>query len=102
MLDGSDPVADWPLLNTLLNTAVRADLVAIHQGGGGGMGESISAGMTIVLDGSAEAQVRLERVLRTDPGIGVVRHADVGYEAARDAVPRAGLRAPMLDRDRSS
>jgi urocanate hydratase len=101
MLDGSDPVADWPLLNALLNTAAGADLVAIHQGGGGGMGESISAGMTIVLEGSADAQARLERVLRTDPGIGVIRHADAGYDAASEAVARAGLRAPMLRRDAS-
>jgi urocanate hydratase len=101
MRDGSDPVADWPLLNALLNTAAGADLVAIHQGGGGGMGESISAGMTVVLDGSADAQARLERVLRTDPGIGVIRHADAGYEAASEAVARTGLRAPMLRRDAS-
>jgi urocanate hydratase len=97
MLDGSDAVADWPLLNALLNTAAGADLVAIHQGGGGGMGESISAGMTIVLDGSDSARERLERVLRTDPGIGVIRHADAGYESARELVSRAGLAAPMLD-----
>ena len=97
MLDGSDAVADWPLLNALLNTAAGADLVAIHQGGGGGMGESISAGMTIVLDGSDSAGERLERVLRTDPGIGVIRHADAGYESARELVARAGLTAPMLD-----
>jgi urocanate hydratase len=97
MLDGSDAVADWPLLNALLNTAAGADLVAIHQGGGGGMGESISAGMTIVLDGSDSARERLERVLRTDPGIGVIRHADAGYESARELVTRAGLAAPMLD-----
>ena len=97
MLDGSDAVADWPLLNALLNTAAGADLVAIHQGGGGGMGESISAGMTIVLDGSDSARERLERVLRTDPGIGVIRHADAGYESARELVKRAGLAAPMLD-----
>ncbi|HEU0247276.1 MAG TPA: urocanate hydratase [Gaiellaceae bacterium] len=101
MQDGSDAVADWPLLNALLNTAAGADLVAIHQGGGGGMGESISAGMTIVLDGSAGAQERLERVLRTDPGLGVIRHADAGYETARELVPRVGLVAPMLDAGRT-
>ena len=97
MLDGSDAVADWPILNALLNTAAGADLVALHQGGGSGMGGSISAGVTTVIDGTAATQERLERVMRTDPGIGVIRHADAGYESARELVHSADLRAPMLD-----
>lgn len=96
-MDGSDAVADWPLLNALLNTAGGADLVAIHQGGGSGMGGSISAGMTIVLDGTDEAQERSERVFRTDPGIGVIRHADAGYSLSQELVASSDLVAPMLD-----
>jgi urocanate hydratase len=96
MLDGSDPVADWPVLNALLNTAAGADLVALHQGGGSGMGGSISAGMTVVIDGSEETAGRLERVLRTDPGIGIIRHADAGYASAVQAVRDNGLIAPMV------
>jgi urocanate hydratase len=96
MLDGSDPIADWPVLNALVNTASGADLVALHQGGGSGMGGSISAGMTIVLDGTAETQERLERVLRADPGLGVIRHADAGYAASRELVRSSDLDAPML------
>lgn len=99
MMDGSDPVADWPILNALVNTAGGADLVAVHQGGGSGMGGSISAGMTIVLDGTEATQARLERVLRSDPGIGVIRHADAGYESSRALVRESDLRAPMLDAD---
>jgi urocanate hydratase len=97
MLDGSDPIADWPVLNALVNTASGADLVALHQGGGSGMGGSISAGMTIVLDGTAETQERLERVLRADPGLGVIRHADAGYEASLALVRSSDLAAPMLE-----
>jgi urocanate hydratase len=96
MLDGSDPIADWPVLNALLNTASGADLVALHQGGGSGMGGSISAGVTIVLDGTAETQERLERVLRADPGLGVIRHADAGYDASIEIVRSSDLSAPML------
>jgi urocanate hydratase len=96
MRDGSDPIADWPVLNALLNTAAGADLVALHHGGGSGMGGSISAGMTVVIDGTDETAERLGRVLRTDPGIGVIRHADAGYESAIETVERAGLVAPML------
>jgi urocanate hydratase len=98
MLDGSDPIADWPVLNALLNTAAGADLVALHQGGGSGMGGSISAGMTVVIDGSDATQERLERVFRVDPGIGVIRHADAGYPAAVEAVRENGLIAPMIAR----
>lgn len=99
MRDGSDPVADWPVLNALLNTAAGADLVALHQGGGSGMGGSISAGMTVVLDGTEATDARIERVFRTDPGLGVVRHADAGYESSVRAVREASIRAPMLERE---
>ncbi len=84
MLDGSDAVADWPILNALLNTAGGASWVSLHHGGGVGMGYSIHAGMVIVADGTAEAEARLRRVLRNDPGIGVIRHADAGYELAKE------------------
>ena len=97
MRDGSDAVADWPLLNALLNTANGADLVAIHQGGGSGMGGSISAGMTIIADGTQSAGERISRTLFADPGIGVVRHADAGYETARAALSRAGIEDPMQE-----
>lgn len=99
MLDGTDAVADWPILNALLNASGGADLVALHQGAGSGMGGSISAGVTLVMDGTAEAQAKLERVLRTDPGIGVIRHADAGYELAREMLRETDLVAPMLRLD---
>jgi urocanate hydratase len=99
MLDGSDAIADWPVLNALLNASGGADLVALHQGAGSGMGGSISAGVTLVIDGTDEAQAKLERVLRTDPGIGVIRHADAGYESASALISRTDLVAPMLDGD---
>lgn len=83
MLDGSDAVADWPLLNALVNTAGGASWVSLHHGGGVGMGYSIHAGMVIVADGTPEAAARLSRVLRNDPGTGVIRHADAGYELAK-------------------
>ncbi len=83
MLDGSDAVADWPILNALVNTAGGASWVSLHHGGGVGMGYSIHAGMVIVADGTPEADKRLARVLRNDPGMGVIRHADAGYEAAQ-------------------
>jgi urocanate hydratase len=90
MQDGSDAIADWPLLNALLNTANGADLVTIHQGAGSGMGGSISAGMTIIADGTESAAQRISRALYVDPAIGVVRHADAGYEIATNArKPRA-------------
>lgn len=97
MKDGSDAVADWPLLNALLNTAAGADLVAIHQGGGSGMGGSISAGATLIIDGTDEGEERIRRVLDVDPGIGIVRHADAGYEESLLAVRRTGIRMPMLE-----
>ncbi|MDB5196406.1 MAG: urocanate hydratase [Flaviaesturariibacter sp.] len=84
MLDGSDAVADWPVLNALINTAGGASWVSLHHGGGVGMGYSIHAGMVIVADGTPEAEERLKRVLRNDPGMGVIRHADAGYDVAKD------------------
>jgi urocanate hydratase len=82
MRDGSDAIADWPILNALINTAAGATWVAVHHGGGVGIGNSIHAGMVVVADGSRAAAERLERVLTTDPGIGIIRHADAGYEEA--------------------
>jgi urocanate hydratase len=84
MMDGSDAVADWPILNALVNTAGGASWVSLHHGGGVGMGYSIHAGMVIVADGTDDADARLKRVLRNDPGIGVIRHADAGYELAKE------------------
>lgn len=84
MMDGSDAVADWPILNALVNTAGGASWVSLHHGGGVGMGYSIHAGMVIVADGTDEAAARLSRVLRNDPGMGVIRHADAGYDVAKD------------------
>jgi urocanate hydratase len=84
MLDGSDAVADWPILNALVNTAGGASWVSLHHGGGVGMGYSIHAGMVIVADGTDEAAARLARVLRNDPGMGVIRHADAGYDVAQE------------------
>jgi len=91
MMDGSDAVADWPLLNALVNTAGGASWVSLHHGGGVGMGYSIHAGMVIVADGTEEAAARLKRVLRNDPGMGVIRHADAGYEIAQDTANKFGL-----------
>src|SRR4051812_43769900 len=82
MRDGSDAIADWPLLNALVNTAAGASWISIHNGGGVGIGYSQHAGMVVVADGSVETERRLERVLTSDPGLGVVRHADAGYEQA--------------------
>jgi urocanate hydratase len=91
MLDGSDAVADWPILNALVNTAGGASWVSLHHGGGVGMGYSIHAGMVIVADGTDAAAARLSRVLRNDPGMGVIRHADAGYEVAKETAERFGL-----------
>ncbi|MGA1378656.1 MAG: urocanate hydratase [Chitinophagaceae bacterium] len=91
MLDGSDAVADWPILNALVNTAGGASWVSLHHGGGVGMGFSIHAGMVIVADGTDKAAARLSRVLRNDPGMGVVRHADAGYEIAKRVLKEQGL-----------
>ena len=95
MKDGSDAIADWPILNALLNTASGASWVSFHHGGGVGIGNSLHAGQVIVADGTAEMAVRLERVLTNDPGIGVARHADAGYEDARATARRAGIKLPM-------
>jgi urocanate hydratase len=94
MIDGSDAIADWPILNALLNTAAGAHWVSMHHGGGVGIGLSIHAGMVVVADGSEEARERLERVLDTDPGLGVLRHADAGYRTAVEAARERGLRMP--------
>ena len=91
MLDGSDAVADWPILNALVNTAGGASWVSLHHGGGVGMGYSIHAGMVIVADGTTDAEARLSRVLRNDPGMGVIRHADAGYDIAKDTLRKNGL-----------
>jgi len=97
MLDGSDAVADWPLLNALVNTAAGASWVSIHNGGGVGIGYSQHAGMVVVADGTNEAALRLERVLTTDPGMGVLRHADAGYPEALSFAKSSGLRLPMAE-----
>ena len=94
MRDGSDAIADWPILNALVNTAAGATWVSVHHGGGVGIGNSIHAGMVVVADGTADAAERLERVLTTDPGMGILRHADAGYEEALTAAREQGLRLP--------
>jgi urocanate hydratase len=99
MKDGSDAIADWPILNALLNTAAGATWVSVHHGGGVGMGNSIHAGMVVVADGSEDARWRLEHVLTTDPGTGVMRHADAGYEKARRIARERGVQIPMLGED---
>ncbi|MGA8041947.1 MAG: urocanate hydratase [Terracidiphilus sp.] len=98
MLDGSDAVADWPILNALLNTASGATWVSFHHGGGVGMGYSLHAGQVTVADGTAEAARRIERVLNNDPGLGVARHADAGYELARKTARERGIHLPMADK----
>src|SRR6185437_11548561 len=94
MIDGSDAVADWPILNALVNTACGASWVSVHQGGGVGMGKSIHAGQVVVADGSDEAAERIRRTLTADPGLGIVCHADAGYPEALAAAERTGLRMP--------
>ncbi|HSS93837.1 MAG TPA: urocanate hydratase [Candidatus Dormibacteraeota bacterium] len=95
MLDGSDAIADWPILNALLNTSSGATWVSVHHGGGVGIGRSIHAGMVVVADGTESAARKLERVLTSDPGTGVMRHADAGYERALDVARERGVRIPM-------
>jgi urocanate hydratase len=97
MADGSDPIADWPLLNALVNTAAGASWVSIHDGGGVGIGRSLHAGMVCVADGSDLAAEKLERVLTSDPGTGVMRHADAGYERAIGVAEERGVRIPMRE-----
>ncbi len=96
MKDGSDAISDWPILNALLNAVAGATWVSFHHGGGVGMGYSQHAGQVVVADGTEEAEWRLAHVLRTDPGLGVVRHADAGYEIAIEAAKRHGIKMPML------
>jgi urocanate hydratase len=97
MKDGSDAIADWPILNALVNTAAGAGWVSVHHGGGVGIGYSIHAGMVVVADGSDEADERLRRVLVTDPGMGVIRHVDAGYDLAVKAARDHGVRIPMMN-----
>ena len=94
MRDGSDAIADWPILNALLNTSAGATWVSVHHGGGVGIGYSIHAGMVVVADGTREADEKLERVLTCDPGLGVIRHADAGYPEAVAAAARANIDSP--------
>jgi urocanate hydratase len=96
MRDGSDAIADWPMLNALLNSAAGADLVAIHNGGGVGIGYSTHAGLLVVADGTKEAEDKIERVLTTDPGMGIIRHADAGYPEAIRVAKREKVKIPML------
>ncbi len=97
MRDGSDAIADWPVLNAMLATAGGASWVAVHHGGGVGIGRSIHAGAQVLADGTEDGAARLHRVLFNDPGIGVVRHADAGYESAQAAARRLGIQMPMMD-----
>jgi urocanate hydratase len=96
MQDGSDAIADWPILNALLNVASGAAWVAVHHGGGVGMGKSIHAGAQVLADGTADGARRVERVLTNDPGTGVVRHADAGYDIAQRVARERGVDMPML------
>ena len=96
MTDGSDAVADWPLLNALLNTASGSTWVSIHQGGGVGMGLSIHSGQVICVDGTDEMAIRAERVLSNDPATGIIRHADAGYESAIDNAKKWGVDIPSI------
>ena len=100
MIDGSDAIADWPILNALLNTSAGAHWVSVHHGGGVGIGLSIHAGMVVVADGTPDSAARLERVLETDPGLGVARHADAGYSTAIDVARSHGLRLPITPQSR--
>jgi urocanate hydratase len=95
MRDGSDAIADWPVLNAMLNTSSGATWVSVHHGGGVGIGYSLHAGMVIVADGTAEADEKLSRVLTNDPGIGVARHADAGYPDAIATAAERGIDIPM-------
>jgi urocanate hydratase len=94
MKDGSDAIGDWPILNALINTAAGATWVSVHHGGGVGIGYSLHAGMVVVADGTEGADRRLARVLRSDPGMGVVRHVDAGYDEALDFARSHGVRVP--------
>ncbi len=97
MKDGTDAVADWPILNALLNTASGASWVSFHHGGGVGIGYSLHAGMVVVADGTDAAAARLERVLTTDPGTGIMRHVDAGYDRAREVADEHDLQVGLVD-----
>jgi urocanate hydratase len=97
MLDGSDAIADWPILNAMLNVASGASWVSLHHGGGVGMGRSIHAGQVSVADGSSLAAEKLNRVLTNDPGMGVIRHVDSGYDIANRVAREKHVHVPMLD-----
>jgi urocanate hydratase len=97
MADGSDAIADWPLLNAMVNTASGATWVSIHHGGGVGIGRSIHAGQVTVADGTELARAKIERVLTNDPGMGVIRHVDAGYPAAEEVAAARGVRIPMAE-----
>ena len=99
-IDGSDAIADWPLLNALVNTAAGASWISIHNGGGVGIGYSQHAGMVVVADGTDNAKQRLERVLISDPGMGIIRHADAGYSRAIDFAKSHGIKLPMTPQTR--
>src|SRR5580698_10204288 len=98
MKDGTDAVADWPLLNALLNTAAGASWVSIHNGGGVGIGYSLHAGQVTVADGTDEMAKRIERVLTTDPGMGIIRHVDAGYDEAKEFAKKTGVKVPMAEK----
>jgi len=97
MKDGSDAIADWPILNALINTACGAGWVSVHHGGGVGIGYSLHAGMVVIADGSTDAEQRLERVLTSDPGMGVIRHVDAGYDEAVRCAESRGVQIPGLN-----
>jgi urocanate hydratase len=97
MRDGSDAVADWPILNALVNTASGASWVSVHHGGGVGIGKSIHAGVVVVADGTDSGHERVTQVLTNDPGTGVLRHADAGYEIAETTARDVGIRIPMSE-----
>ncbi len=100
MIDGSDAIADWPLLNALVNTAAGASWISIHNGGGVGIGYSQHAGMVVVADGTDNAKRRLERVLTSDPGMGIIRHTDAGYTKAIEFAESHGIKIPMTPKAR--
>ena len=102
MKDGSDAIADWPILNALLNTASGASWVSVHNGGGVGIGYALHAGQVTVADGTAEMAKRIEQVLTNDPAIGVARHADAGYEEAIATAQAQGIKLPMAPRQREA
>ena len=101
MKDGTDAVADWPILNALLNTAAGADIVSVHDGGGVGIGNAIHTNNHVVLDGSDLAEAKARNVFTTDPGMGVIRHADAGYQDAIDAAKESDVAVPLRDHHES-